>query len=206
MMRRRHVIISGTGRAGTTFLVQLCTALGLDTGYQSLPANLFDNCNAGMEHDLRDPAAPYIIKNPWLCDSLDDVVREGQVEIVRAIVPIRDLFAAAESRRDVERRSVSRFAPGQVPGGLWHVSSPEDQENVLARQLYKLLHVVARYDIPLTLLDFPRIAIDPDYLYEKLAFLWEGIERDRFWVAFDAVAAPELIHDFRSGEPSRHVG
>ncbi|MGO8710482.1 MAG: hypothetical protein ACLQUZ_00180 [Rhizomicrobium sp.] len=32
-MSRHHVIISGTGRAGTTFLVQLLTALKLDTGY-----------------------------------------------------------------------------------------------------------------------------------------------------------------------------
>src|SRR6516164_482379 len=32
--RRHHTIISGTGRAGTTFLVKLLTNLGLDTGYQ----------------------------------------------------------------------------------------------------------------------------------------------------------------------------
>ena len=29
------VIITGTGRAGTTFLMQLLTAIGLDTGFVS---------------------------------------------------------------------------------------------------------------------------------------------------------------------------
>jgi hypothetical protein len=33
IMMKRHILISGTGRAGTTFLVQLFTALGFDTGF-----------------------------------------------------------------------------------------------------------------------------------------------------------------------------
>ena len=42
-MAASHVVISGTGRAGTTFLVQLLTHLGLDTGFdphtmEALPA------------------------------------------------------------------------------------------------------------------------------------------------------------------------
>lgn len=32
-MPKHHIIISGTGRAGTTFLVQLLTELELDTGF-----------------------------------------------------------------------------------------------------------------------------------------------------------------------------
>ena len=34
-MAKRHLIISGTGRAGTTFLVQLLTVLKRDTGFAS---------------------------------------------------------------------------------------------------------------------------------------------------------------------------
>jgi hypothetical protein len=62
-MSKHHVIISGTGRAGTTFLVQLLTELGLDTGFPDAHSQIFPNCNAGMEYDIRDPKAPYIVKS-----------------------------------------------------------------------------------------------------------------------------------------------
>ena len=63
-MAKNHIIISGTGRVGTTFLVQLFTALGLDTGFSDLASDVFANCHAGMEWDIRHPDAPYIIKKP----------------------------------------------------------------------------------------------------------------------------------------------
>ena len=72
-MPRHHIIISGTGRAGTTFLVQLLTELGLDTGFPRAVSQTDANSNAGMELDIRDIKAPYIIKNPWLCDYLDEI-------------------------------------------------------------------------------------------------------------------------------------
>ena len=34
-MKQHHVIITGTGRSGTTLLIQLLTELGLDTGFAS---------------------------------------------------------------------------------------------------------------------------------------------------------------------------
>jgi hypothetical protein len=48
-MTKHHIIISGTDRSGTTFLVQLLTALGLDTGFTDLTSPVFANCDAGME-------------------------------------------------------------------------------------------------------------------------------------------------------------
>jgi hypothetical protein len=75
-MAKRHVIISGTGRAGTTFLVQLLTELGLDTGLTDSHTDIFENCNAGMEKDLREPDAPYIVKSPFLCDYLATFSRD----------------------------------------------------------------------------------------------------------------------------------
>ena len=67
------VIITGTGRAGTTFLVRLLTELGLDTGYtrDNWQKDYFAHCNAGLEHELNDPKAPYIVKNPGLCETLE---------------------------------------------------------------------------------------------------------------------------------------
>lgn len=54
-MGSNQVIISGTGRAGTTFLIQLLTCLGFDTGFANVEAAIDPNCNAGMEWDLRHP-------------------------------------------------------------------------------------------------------------------------------------------------------
>jgi hypothetical protein len=196
---KHHVIISGTGRAGTTFLVQLFTTLGLDTGFANTASGIHSNCNAGMEIDLRKEDAPYIVKNPWLCDHLDEVIKSGRVVVDHAILPMRDLFAAAESRRRVSSEAASGVRSDEVPGGLWHTTRPEDQEVVLTRQLYKLLIALAEHGIPVTLLHFPRLAIDAEYLYGKLNFLLNGVTREVFDGAFRSVSHPNLIHDFSVG-------
>ena len=193
---KHHVIISGTGRAGTTFLVQLLTALGLDTGFPDPESGIYANCNAGMELDLRQPEAPYIVKSPYICDYLDEVMRSGRVVIDHAIVPMRDLFAAAESRRDVSSRSNLPVLPDRVAGGLWNTTRPDDQEAVLTQQFYKLFIALAEHDIPVTLLHFPRLATDADYLYGKLSFLLSNMPRGAFLRGFGSVSKPDLIHDF----------
>jgi hypothetical protein len=194
---RHHLIITGTGRAGTTLLVQLMTALGMDTGFPDISSGVFPNCHAGMEWDLRDPACPYVVKDPWMCDRLDPILREGFVTVDHAIVPIRDLYSAAESRRSVSERA---GIPGNctVAGGLWLTDNPEDQEAALAARLYQLFHTLARHDIPTTILDFPRFVADHDYLYRKLAPLLPDISRDQFRTEFAKVVRPELVHDFEA--------
>src|SRR3954468_2936704 len=114
------VIITGTGRAGTTFLVRLLTEIGLDTGYtrDNWQKDYFAHCNAGLEHELSDPGAPYIVKNPGLCETLERELVRRQVTIDLAIIPIRELEAAASSRIRVGGTN------GAVPGGLMGTSDP----------------------------------------------------------------------------------
>ena len=57
-IHRSHIIITGTGRTGTTFLVQLLTNLGLETGFTRQNMALFENARAGLEHDVRNGNAP----------------------------------------------------------------------------------------------------------------------------------------------------
>jgi hypothetical protein len=201
-MSKRHIIISGTGRTGTTFLVQLLTALGLDTGFTDVTSALYPNCDAGMERDIRDPDAPYIIKTPRLCDHLEEVLESGELTIDHAILPVRDLYSAAESRRDVTRRTDAALFPGEIPGGLWHTDIPELQESALAIQLYKLIHTISKRDIPVTLLYFPRLVNDCEYLYIKLGFLLNGIAHQSFQETFNQIARPQLVHDFRPASTS----
>ena len=198
-MIRHHVVISGTGRAGTTFLVQILTELGLDTGFPDSQSGMFPNCHAGMEHDIREPNAPYIVKSPWLCDYLDEVLQEGRIVVDGAIVPMRDLYSASQSRREVSKRADVSLEPGSVPGGLWHTKEPEDQETVLTAQLYKLVYALARHEVPLVLLLFPRLVNDPEYLFRNLRFLLGTISYDTFLQAFQRTSQPDLVHDFSKG-------
>jgi len=193
---RHHIVISGTGRAGTTFLVQLLTALGLDTGFTDIDSGIDSNSNAGMEWDLRRPDAPYIVKSPWLCDYLDEALDSGQYIINHAIIPMRDLYSAAESRRDVARRAGADLAQEEIRGGLWHTELPEQQEMVLANQFYKVVYTISKRDIPMTLLLFPRFVCDSEYLYRKLEFMLSGIGYQAFLQIFKQISRPEAIHDF----------
>jgi hypothetical protein len=196
-MTRHHVIITGTGRAGTTFLIQLFTELGMDTGFPEIHSNVWLNCNAGMELDIRKNDAPYIVKSPWICDYLDELLLGGKITIDHAIVPVRDLFSAAESRRDVTSRTDPELFPAdRIPGGLWHTSEPIDQESILTMQVYKLIYAIARHEIPTTFLFFPRLVNEPLYLYKHLNFLLAGISYDTYYKAFAKISHPELIHKY----------
>lgn len=201
-MPRRHVIISGTGRTGTTFLMQLLTALRLDTGFGDLHSAIAANCNAGMERDIREPDAPYIVKSPWLCDCLDDILEEGDIVIDHALIPMRDLYSAAESRRRVTETSDPAEFDGIIPGGLWHTDDPQAQEDILAHQLYELIHTLAKHDVPTTLLYFPRLIHDPAYLYRKLSCVLGWIRYGAFLKVYREVCRPQLVHDFLSSSHS----
>ena len=189
---RRHVAISGTGRAGTTFLVELLTELGLDTGFSGdLSSRLPPTSFGGLEHDIRDSAAPYIVKSPWLCEYIDEAIDAEEIILEHIIIPIRSLEDAAESRRRVS-------ALGGAVGGLWRTKSSSEgvQERILAHQLYKLLLSAASTHIPVTLLRFPLLALNKEYLFRKLRFLIEpaGISFDDFGAAFELISKPDRIN------------
>ena len=59
-----RILITGTGRCGTTFLLKLFSFLQYDTGYskENYKNNIHDNCNSGMERHYKENF--YILKNP----------------------------------------------------------------------------------------------------------------------------------------------
>ncbi len=186
------LLITGTGRAGTTFLVQLLTELGLDTGYArgTRSQDYFDHCAAGLECELTVAASPYIVKNPAFCDSLPAILATECFVIDHVLVPIRQLDDAASSRIRVGGKD------GLVPGGLLGTSDPAAQRGVLAGRFHGLMHTLAANDIPHTLLHFPRLALDADYAWTKLRFLLPSVDWTAFAAAFRRVSHPELIHQF----------
>lgn len=196
-MDKHHLLISGTGRAGTTFLVQLLTELGLDTGFSSIRENVHASCNAGMEWNIEDiflGKAPYVVKGPALCEHIDRILQTPGIKVDCMIIPIRDLYESAESRRKNLRLSRSRKAPG----ALWLTKNPKKQEQALAIYFHHLVHSLTKHDIPMVWVQFPRIVKDPEYLYAKLNPWLKGKSLEEFSRAFKAVSRPELVSDFKA--------
>lgn len=187
---RNHVVITGVGRSGTTFLMQLLTHLGLPTGYtrDMLDKHIDKNANAGLERNLRHPKVPYIVKDPIMCNYIEDIVDSKEIKLDHVYVPMRLLEDAAKSRVKISEKS--GFKPAK--GGMWKTGKPEEQANVLATTLYGLLVGLAKMDVPVTYLHFPTIVQDPAYTYKKLEFLVKDIEYAHFEKVFNEVANPSM--------------
>jgi len=197
MTSRHHTLITGTGRAGTTFLVELLTHLGLDTGWtvDTLPRGKDRLGRAGLEHDIREEHSPYVVKSPWFCDYAEEVLRRNDICIDHIFIPVRDLNAAAESRRFVSET-------GSEAGGLWHTSSgtPGVQETILLKQIYHLLFALSETHVPVTLLRYPLLTRDGPYLFQKLRPVLGNMELEYFLTTFNRVVRPELVHRFNTND------
>lgn len=210
MSPRSHVVITGTGRTGTTFLIELFTHLGFDTGFDTdeIVAGKNKIARAGLELDIRDGNCPFVVKSPWFCDYAEEVIHREDIDLRHVLVPIRDLSAAAESRRQVSRARISKLSvfkrlrhsirPKTYPGGLWHTDSdkPGKQEEVLLRQIYKLMLTLSNAAVPVTFMRYPRIVKDCPYLYEKLQPVLKNVSYDFFQMTFNKVADPALVNNF----------
>jgi len=205
---RHHTVITGTGRAGTTFLVELLTTLGLDTGFNSrdLGSRKSALAQAGLEIDVRRQGAPYIVKAPGFCDYAPQVFAQPDIVIDHIFVPMRDLHDAAQSRRRVMdlhlagmpwlKRLKVWLKRKELAGGLVGTRSADTQEAVLRERLYQLMLASADQPVKLTLLRFPRLVHDSAYLFDKLQPLLQDVSFERFDRAHRQVARPALVHAF----------
>ncbi len=185
--RRSHLLIAGTGRAGTSFLVRYLTGLGLDTtlSRQGDAAFWDEHANAGLEENENVArgdwqALPYVVKTPWLHELIDEVLVRPDLHIDAVVVPMRDLAEAASSRVTLELRAMYQSAPwmselqdgwdawGTTPGGVLYSLNPVDQARLLAVGLHRLLERLARAAIPVVLMGFPRLVQDADYVFRLL--------------------------------------
>lgn len=195
-MVQKHVIITGTGRAGTSFIIQILTILGLDTGFNLDEIELHRKFRGGLETGI-DSDSPYIIKNPFFCNFANKIFENPNFEIEHIFVPIRNLFAAAESRRYVVRENKCEDHP-KIAGGLVHTRSMEQgvQEEKLLKMLYNLMLCTSNTFIPLTLIQYPKLVKDSSYLYKKLKPILKTISLKEFDLTFQSLIRHDWIHDF----------
>lgn len=202
----RHAVIAGTGRAGTSFLVEWLRTAGVpgpDLGslYYS------EEARAGYETALVDAGSHYLVKDPWLSEYLDHL-DDAAVTIEALILPVRDLRDAAVSRlrRQLEDRARSRDSArlqtdASVAGGMIFSLSVDDEERVLAVGQARVITWALERDVPLYLLHYPRLVQDADYAIDAL---WPWLQRfcDRATAteAFARVLRPP------SGDPIRSDG
>ena len=213
-MANRHVIITGTGRAGTTFLVQYLHANGLDTHLGRRPdARLDEASHAGLEdtflHDQADQL-PYVIKSPWIAFDPQNTI-PPDVTVDAFIVPVRALEEAAASRVILERAAMHRLVPslshlpgsfdhwGTVPGGMVYSLSTQDQARILAVAFHTLVQYAVCRDVPLVLMDFPRFVEDAEYLYDKLSAVLP-LERETALAAHASLFNPSFMRTGRELE------
>lgn len=170
--KRHNVIVSGTGRCGTTFIMLIFTFLGLDTGFnESNFHNSIDNdANSGLERDI-DFA--YIVKSPAYIQCIGELVLETTIDWM--IIPIREYEDSALSRY--------KLGPG-VRGGLWEANNAVEQLQHYWRIMAKYLKKMVKYQIPTIFMDFDKMIVSQKYTYTKLKPVLKDVDFDTFKVAY----------------------
>lgn len=202
-MIKHHSLITGTGRAGTTFIMILLTKLGLDTGFtnENFRDGIFENCNAGLEKVVYEKDAPYLLKNPSFCDAIGKIIKDPNIKIDHVFIPIRKMEQAAKSRIAVTQKANAELNESennirQIPGGIWGTTDEKDQLFTLYSKLGNLLLVLSLSQIPVRFIHYPALSKRPRYLYRKLKPILKDISFPDFKKVFNETVQPELVNKY----------
>jgi hypothetical protein len=186
------ILITGTGRAGSTLLVRVLDEIGLDTGLAEGKLTPYaETTRAGLECRIDDPNAPRVVKSMLDAFRMREVLEAADVEIEHAIIPTRRLDIAAASRIRAAEYGRLPFRRGALTGTM----RATEQQEVLEKMHAEMLRAFDDFGVPYTILEFPRFATDPDYTYETLSFLAPGSTRETWRAAIERHVRPELIHE-----------
>jgi hypothetical protein len=188
-----NTLITGTGRAGTSALMQLLVHLKLPTGWSKADVSevLNNSCIAGLEHtiDFQFTEDIKIFKHIDIWKKIRHLKNLDNV-----IIPIRNLEDSAKSR--------ARVGKG-VNGGLTVKNGVTDIAGQIALNtniIYELMYTLCDLDIPFTFIMFPKFATDADYLWDKLSWFFKEykITRKQVKAAHKTVMKPKHIHNMRN--------
>lgn len=179
IVKKHKVVVTGSGRAGTTFVMAVLTRLGMNTGFNEQDIQKIDcTTKAGLEvgtilHDN------YIMKNPnfMFLPFIYNIFKYCEIDMI--YIPIRDL----------EEVSLSRAKIGDANGGWMNCGSKTvgEQESVLAVALGRLIVFLVRTGTPFVLVDFKRMVTNAQYMYDMFSFVMNkyAITFEQFKTCYD---------------------
>ena len=183
--------------------MQLLTRMGCDTGFEPYQESYIEKwragCEAGPESDVVELSveelqeqfnnSPRIIKGPVWSYLLKFLVINDLLQIDHVVMPLRDLTESTFSRLDTGLDFMLDKDFAEMPGH----DTNERQENILAMLTGKVLEVCYVYQVPLTLMRFPRFVMDEEYCYRKVVEFEPGIDRGQFGRVWRELANPDQI-------------
>lgn len=175
------ILITGTGRCGTTFLIKLFSFLDFNTGYNrnNYSLSIYSNCNSGMERSYKDNYN--VLKSPLFIKDIKKILEDTSITITNVIIPIRDLSMCAKSRVKHGLNS---------EGGLWEDTDELSQINFYQNILSNYLVISTKYDINTIFIDFDNMIHDKTYLFNKLKNILDkqNIDFETFSRVYDEVS------------------
>ena len=194
-----HILITGPGRSGTTFLVQLLTRLGCDTGF--IPyAQAFDPAiRAGCEFESIEldgyssankaraymDTLPRVFKAPDWSWKLKGYLAKGFVDIEHVILPFRDFDISAKSRLDAGLDWMLHGASSQA-------EKLGEQAAVHAMVFGRTVEACYLYHIPLHIIRYPELVQSADYCYQRLDPIFD-FDQGTFKVKHEELAWPSPV-------------
>lgn len=162
-------VVTGTGRCGTSFIMQLLSNCSENTGYTREQAKESiekkDGLNGGIEHAEHQEIieGSYWIKNPHFAriEFFEPLLERFNIDCV--YIPLRDLRSTALSREHAHKNVHGSY------GGYWlGAATVEEQMAVHAGLIYRFINFLEDHAIDYKIISFKRMMEDSRYLYHKL--------------------------------------
>jgi len=153
---KEKILITGTGRCGTTFLVLLFSFLEYSTGFHrhNWMYYIYDKCKGGLEkghiYDF------YFLKNPTFMIDIEKIITE--IKVKKVIIPVRNYNDAAQSRSKYKDQA----------GGYWNATNVNEQIDFFKNIMANYILMMTKYDIDTIFIDYDRMISDKKYLFNKL--------------------------------------
>jgi hypothetical protein len=190
-----HVLITGPTRSGTTFLLALFHYMRFYTGYCDAEVNFRQagSLVAGLEY-LTDKdrlgCYPLVIKHPlsWVGGrSLFQVLDSLGLEVKHMLVTTRDQEALVDSNLKFIKYMNRKHDDSRSE------AIKQEIRKTLPVVQAELFATIEEREIPHTVIEFPRMVYDREYLFDSIKHL-RKVTREKFDLAFDRVADPDKVH------------
>ena len=201
------IIIAGTGRAGTTFLMEHFTNMGAPTGFQK---NSIKEAQAGHSHGGLEKRLPPLVNGQFPCSSDRSIFKDisktanwtkcclGASNVDTVIVPIRSATGAAHSRH-VEHVLLKGRRGREPAGGFFRGAQTESEQLFAnAKIIYDLVYDLSNANIRVIFLAYPRHVKDAEYAYSALKHVLDNLNigKEMYFTTYNLTYRPEFVHEY----------